>query len=115
MTDPLDDGPNETDRDDPTNRAGSGTSDRHERPLCRPVQGRIFGGVAEGVARYTDIDVSIVRVAIAVLALLGGTGVLAYVAAWLLIPEEGAETSLLEEWLHGLHPAGHLHTEGANR
>jgi phage shock protein PspC (stress-responsive transcriptional regulator) len=60
-------------------------------PLCRPVDGRILGGVAAGFARYFAIDVVLVRIALVVLSLLGGAGIPLYLAAWLLAPSEGSD------------------------
>ena len=63
-------------------------------PLCRPQEGRLLGGVAAGIANYLDADVVLVRIVIAFLVLFGGAGVALYIAAWLLIPEEGTEESV---------------------
>jgi phage shock protein PspC (stress-responsive transcriptional regulator) len=54
----------------------------------------MLAGVAAGIARYLDVDVTIVRILFAVLAVMGGAGVPIYLAGWLLIPEEGAEQSI---------------------
>jgi phage shock protein C len=54
--------------------------------LTRSTSDRWLTGVCGGIATYTGIDPTIVRVAVAVLALCGGGGVAAYVLAWLLIP-----------------------------
>jgi phage shock protein PspC (stress-responsive transcriptional regulator) len=59
------------------------------RTLRRPVHGRMLGGVAAGIAQYFDIDVVLVRIAFVVLAIFGGSGVLAYLVAWVLIPSDG--------------------------
>jgi len=48
------------------------------------------------VARAVGIDPLVVRVAAVALTLAGGTGVLLYVAAWLLLPEEGSDRSLAQ-------------------
>jgi len=64
------------------------------RQLSRPVSDRMLAGVAAGIARYLDVDVTIVRILFAVLTVLGGAGVPLYLAGWLLIPEEGAEQSI---------------------
>jgi phage shock protein C len=64
------------------------------RHLCRPVQGRMLAGVAAGIARYLDVDVTLVRIVLAVLTVLGGAGVPIYLAGWLLMPDEGAEQSI---------------------
>jgi phage shock protein C len=69
------------------------------RALCRPLQDRMLAGVASGFADYLDVDVTLVRIALAVLAVMGGVGVPLYVAGWLLIPEEGATHSLASDLL----------------
>jgi len=45
------------------------------------------------------VNPAIYRIAFAALALAGGTGVLLYLAAWLVLPEEGAGTSIATEIL----------------
>jgi phage shock protein C len=63
-------------------------------PLRRAVDGRMLAGVCAGIADYLAVDVTIVRVAFAVFAFLGGAGVPAYLACLLLIPEEGSDQSI---------------------
>jgi len=74
------------------------TTNHHDmeerRILRRPVEGRMLAGVAEGLAAYLDIDVTLVRIVFAMLMFLGGAGVPLYVAAWLLIPEEGSDEAI---------------------
>jgi phage shock protein PspC (stress-responsive transcriptional regulator) len=72
------------------------------RPLYRPVHDRMLAGVAAGVARYFDVDVTIVRIVFAVLAVVGGVGVPLYLAGWLLIPDEGAEQSIASSFIQSL-------------
>jgi phage shock protein C len=67
--------------------------------LCRPLQDRMLAGVAAGFADYLEVDVTLVRIVLAVLAVMGGVGVPLYVAGWLLIPEEGATHSLASDLL----------------
>jgi phage shock protein PspC (stress-responsive transcriptional regulator) len=76
------------------------------RRLTRPKGDRWLGGVASGLGAYFDLSPTIYRIAFVVLALAGGTGVLLYVVAWLVIPEEGAADSLAGEELrkHRDHP-----------
>ena len=85
--------------DNPVHRAVG----RLSLPLRRPLHGRIVAGVAAGVAEYFDVDVAVVRIAAVVLTLLGGMGIPAYLAAWLLIPEEDAPVSIAEDWLERHH------------
>jgi phage shock protein PspC (stress-responsive transcriptional regulator) len=74
-------------------------------PLRRAYHGRMLAGVAAGIADYLGADVTIIRVAFAVFAFLGGAGIPAYLACWLLIPEEGTDesiaSSLLDSLQHG--------------
>ncbi len=48
----------------------------------------MIGGVCGGIAEYFDLDVSLIRIGWALVALIGGTGVLAYLIAWLIIPKK---------------------------
>lgn len=61
-----------------------------QRRLTRsPINGKV-AGVCAGIAEYLDVDVTFVRVAWTVLAIVPGAiigGLIAYVAAWLIIPE----------------------------
>ena len=70
-------------------------------PLCRPIHGRMLAGVAAGVADYLGIDVTIVRIILAVLTVVG-VGVPLYLAGWLLIPEEGASQSIASDLIESL-------------
>ena len=54
----------------------------------------MLAGVASGIARYTGIDVLIVRIAFAALTFLGGAGIPLYLVCWLLIPAEGSGQSI---------------------
>ena len=67
--------------------------------LRRSADDKMLAGVAGGIARYLNADVTLVRVIIAALALLTGAGAALYLAAWLLIPEDGQDQSLAEAWI----------------
>lgn len=64
--------------------------------LERKIEGRWLAGVCAGLADYLGVDATLVRVAVAVLAMFGGFGALAYVLAWALMPEEGETASIAE-------------------
>jgi phage shock protein PspC (stress-responsive transcriptional regulator) len=55
---------------------------------------RVLAGVAGGLGRYFDLNPNFFRLGFVVLTLLGGAGVLAYLAALLVIPDEGKEQSI---------------------
>ena len=52
---------------------------------------KMICGVCAGIADYFNIDPSIVRVLWAVLAMAAGTGVLAYIACAIILPEGDTE------------------------
>lgn len=86
-----------------TATAGAWSATVNDQPevsqLRRSGDDRILAGVAGGIARYLDVDVLLVRVIIAALALLTGAGVPLYVAAWLLVPADGEDQSVAAAWL----------------
>ncbi len=63
------------------------------RRLLRARSGRVIGGVCAGLGRYFNVDPIIFRIGAIVLAFVGGAGLLAYLAALLLIPSDGAPAS----------------------
>jgi phage shock protein PspC (stress-responsive transcriptional regulator) len=74
--------------------------------LVRPKDDRWLGGVCIGLGRYFDLNPALYRIAFTALAFAGGTGVLLYAAAWLVIPEEGQPDSIAATELrkHRDHP-----------
>jgi len=55
----------------------------------RSRTGAVLGGVCAGVARSAGLDPLLLRIAVVAVTLLtGGAGLLAYLAAWVLIPRE---------------------------
>lgn len=61
--------------------------------LRRSRGDRKVAGVAGGLGRYAGIDPLVFRILFVVLALFGGSGILLYALAWLLIPDEGEDES----------------------
>lgn len=68
-----------------------------DKKLRRSVSNRVLTGVCGGIGDYFNIDANIIRLAFAVFTLFGGSGVLLYIIAWLVIPEGGAPRSVLED------------------
>lgn len=56
--------------------------------LYRSKKDKVIGGVCGGLGDYLKIDPVLIRVAWAVLFFAGGMGLLAYILAWIIIPEE---------------------------
>lgn len=61
------------------------------RRLQRSRRDRMVGGVCGGIAHYLDVDPVLIRIAVVALTLSGGLGVLAYVVAWIVIPDADDE------------------------
>lgn len=59
--------------------------------LYKSRNNKMICGVCAGIADYFNIDPSIVRVLWAVLAVAAGTGVLAYIACAIILPEGDTE------------------------
>ena len=58
-----------------------------QKKLYRSAHDKKIAGVCGGLAKYLNIDVTVIRVIWALIA-LGGAGILAYIVCALIIPEE---------------------------
>lgn len=56
--------------------------------LYRSRSDKMIGGVCGGIAQYLNLDPSLIRVITVLLAFGFGSGLLAYLIAFLIIPEE---------------------------
>jgi len=63
--------------------------------LERVRDGRLLTGTAAGIGRYLGIDANLVRIGFIIVALFGGMGFLAYIAAWVLLPGENGEPPVI--------------------
>jgi phage shock protein PspC (stress-responsive transcriptional regulator) len=67
------------------------------RRLVRSTSDRYLGGVAGGIAQTYAIDPIIVRVAFIVFVALAGSGLLVYLALWLILPRDDGSLSMMQE------------------
>jgi phage shock protein C len=58
------------------------------RKLYRSKTNRKLAGVCGGLAQYFNLDATLMRVLFVVLAVLGGSGLVIYVAMWIIVPNE---------------------------
>ena len=58
------------------------------RKLYRSKTNRKLAGVCGGLAQYFNIDATLIRVLFVVLAVLGGSGLVIYLAMWIIVPNE---------------------------
>jgi phage shock protein PspC (stress-responsive transcriptional regulator) len=57
--------------------------------LFRSKKDRMLGGVCAGLGEHLDVDPTVIRLVWAVITVLSlGTGILVYIIAWIIIPEE---------------------------
>ncbi len=62
--------------------------------LYRSKKDRILGGVCAGLGEHLDIDPTVIRLIWAVATVLSfGTGIIVYILAWIIIPEEDSGTA----------------------
>ena len=69
----------------PENETHSGNSARR---LYRSRHERIVGGVCGGIAEYSELDLTLVRVLMALFIIFGGAGLIVYLVMWIIIPNE---------------------------
>lgn len=59
-----------------------------EKRLTKVREGKIICGVCTGIGKYFGIDPTLVRLVFAGLCLFGFSGVIAYIAAVFIMPQE---------------------------
>ena len=62
-----------------------------KKKLYKSVVEKKISGVCGGIAEYFEIDVTIVRLAWVLFTALGGSGIIAYIIAALVMPEYKGE------------------------
>lgn len=58
-----------------------------DKRLCRSQTDKKIAGVCGGVAEYFGIDLTLVRLGWILFTFAGGSGILAYVIAWIIMPD----------------------------
>lgn len=66
------------------------------RRLYRSSDDKVLGGVCGGLAAGFGLDALVVRAGFAVLTLAGGTGVVLYLLAWLVLPKQDTRRSMAQ-------------------
>jgi len=74
------------------------TSPSTPRRLYRSRSDRMIGGVCGGLAAYFDVDPTLVRVLAVISLVLPGPQILAYLVAWVLMPQEPIVPTGVESW-----------------
>ena len=79
----------------------SNQAPRQTPPLRRPFQDRAFAGVSAGLAQRFNVSPAWFRVGFVLLSFFGGLGFFLYALGWVLIPDEGSDESIVQEWIDG--------------
>ena len=58
------------------------------KKLYRSKKNRVIAGVCGGIGEYFNVDPTLIRLAWILFVLAGGAGILAYIVAWIIIPEK---------------------------
>lgn len=75
------------------------TTPQQTTDLQRPIEGRIIAGVAAGLGQRFSINPWWFRVALILMTLFGGFGLVLYAIGWLLIPAQGSDDSIMVRWV----------------
>lgn len=59
-----------------------------QKKLTRSIKDKKIAGVCGGLAEYLDMDSTLVRLIWVMLAIFAGWGVLGYLIAWIVLPEQ---------------------------
>jgi phage shock protein PspC (stress-responsive transcriptional regulator) len=58
------------------------------KKLYRSRINKILAGVCGGIGEYFDIDPTIIRLLWILFIFAGGSGIIAYIIAWLIVPQQ---------------------------
>ena len=58
-----------------------------QKKLYKANEGKMIDGVCAGLGQYFDVDPTLIRLFWVLLCFVGGTGLLAYLAAAIIIPK----------------------------
>ncbi len=70
--------------------------DKKLKKMYRNPDDRVLGGVASGVAAYFGTDVVVIRLIFVLAILLAGSGLIAYLILWIILPEATSITDKVQ-------------------
>lgn len=68
-----------------------------KKRIYRSESDRKIAGVCGGIAEYFEVDSTLVRLAWAIFVLCAGTGIIAYLLAALIIPNESEVETVIQK------------------
>jgi phage shock protein C len=66
-----------------------------KKRLLRSMTDKQVAGVCAGIANYFNVDPTIVRLAFVLATLIGGPGLIIYIALWIAMPENKDEDTII--------------------
>ncbi|ELR68936.1 hypothetical protein C900_05629 [Fulvivirga imtechensis AK7] len=63
------------------------SEDKKLKKMYRNPEGKVIAGVSSGVATYFGVDVVVIRLLFVLFTPVGGSGLLAYIILWIILPE----------------------------
>ena len=70
------------------------------KKLLRTRDGRLVAGVCSGIGDYLGVDANVIRLIFALITVFtAGLGILLYLVAWVVLPEEGEPISIAEKMI----------------
>jgi phage shock protein PspC (stress-responsive transcriptional regulator) len=68
--------------------------------LSRSKRDKLIGGVCGGLASYFNIDPIIIRIALIIITMAWGAGIIVYLLLWAILPENDDNTSVVKRRLY---------------
>jgi phage shock protein PspC (stress-responsive transcriptional regulator) len=72
------------------------TDDQKIKKMYRNPQDKVLGGVSSGIAAYFGVDATFVRLLFIIFTFLGGSGLIAYIILWIILPEAKSITDRMQ-------------------
>src|SRR3990172_575309 len=69
--------------------------------LYRSRTNKVFAGVCGGLAEYFDVDPVVIRILFVLMVLFGGSGILLYIAAIIIVPQKPYSPADYEQTAQG--------------
>jgi phage shock protein PspC (stress-responsive transcriptional regulator) len=66
------------------------------KKMYRDPEKKVLGGVASGIAAFFGTDITVVRLLLVILAVIGGLGFILYVVLWIALPAANSITEKME-------------------
>ena len=70
--------------------------DQKLKKMYRNPQDKVIAGVSGGIAAYFGVDVTVIRLLFIIFAVIGGSGLIAYIILWIILPEAKSLTDRMQ-------------------